>query len=191
MSRIAAAVAALALLAPLPAAAHVGGDLGGLAAGLLHPLTGLDHLLAMVAVGLWAGQSGRPAVWLLPIVFPAVMAAAAAAGAAGLALPGVEVGIAASLAALGLLVALALRASPAVRAVAVGLFALVHGHAHGTELPDAAHPLLFGAGFVAATLLLHLVGIALGALPGTLAAKTVRLGGGAIAAVGAALLVGF
>lgn len=191
MSRILAAVAALALLLPLPAAAHVGGDVGGLAAGLLHPLTGLDHLLAMVAVGLWAGQMGRPATWVLPVVFPAVMVVGAVAGAAGLAVPGVEAGIAGSLAALGVLVALALRPSPALGAVVVGLFAFVHGHAHGTELPAAVHPLLYGAGFVAATLLLHLAGIALGSLPGTWAARAVRVGGGAIAAVGVALLVGF
>jgi len=153
--------------------------------GFLHPLTGPDHVIAMVAVGLWGAVLGAPALWLLPVVFPLVMALGGALALLGLPLPAVEAGIALSAVALGLAVALRWRAPLALAAVLVGSFAVFHGHAHGTELPQAANPLIYSAGFVVATGLLHLAGVAFGALgrsaPGWLA---VRAAGAAIAAGG-------
>jgi urease accessory protein len=134
---------------------------------------------------------GQPAIWLLPVVFPVVMAFGGLAGVLGVPLPGVETGIALSAVALGAMVALALRPPLWVAAVLVGVFAIFHGHAHGTELPEAANPLAYGVGFVIATGLLHLSGIALGLLsrwPAGL--KAVRVGGGAIACVGLFFLSG-
>ena len=155
-------VCGLALL-PVRAFAHEGGDVvGGFLSGLKHPVLGPDHVVAMVAVGLWGAQLGRPANWTLPVAFPLVMALGGAFGARGLPLPGVEIGIALSAMVLGAMVALAVRPPLAVAAVIVALFAVFHGHAHGTELPGAASPLAYGAGFVTSTGLLHLSGIALG-----------------------------
>lgn len=191
-----ASLAALALAAALagPALAHTdhgGGAAGGFVSGLTHPLFGWDHVAAMVAVGLWGAFLGRPAIWLLPIVFPMAMALAAAAGIAGLPLPGVEAGIAASAVVLGLLIAFAVRPPLWVAGVVVGAFAIFHGHAHGTELPDAANPFAYAVGFVLSTGLLHAAGIALGllvALPrGELA---IRGGGGLISLAGAGFLLG-
>jgi urease accessory protein len=182
-----ALLAAIAVLGLSSAAfAHPGHD-GGLTGGLAHPFTGLDHMLAMVAVGLWASQLGRPAMWLLPAVFPAVMAGGALLGANGVALPFVEVGIVASVVVLGAVVAFGLRVSLTVSAALVGVFALFHGHAHGAELPAAGSALLYGIGFVAATVALHAVGLGIGAL----AHRTfvLRTAGGAIAATGLLLLV--
>jgi urease accessory protein len=149
-----------------PAArAHVeSGGAGSLLSGLLHPVTGLDHVVAMVAVGLWGAVLADPAIWLLPVAFPMVMAFGGLIGLLGLPLPGVEVGIAISGMVLGLLVALERRVSLAVALSLVGVFALFHGYAHGRELPDGANALLFSLAFVAATGLLHLVGILLGEL---------------------------
>ena len=130
--------------------------------GFAHPFYGLDHVLAMVAVGLWASQLGGRALWLLPLTFPVVMAAGAALGLSGVALPWVETGIAASVMVLGAAVALTLRPSLAVSVPLIGLFALLHGFAHGVELPAQASALAYGAGFVAATLMLHLAGLAIG-----------------------------
>jgi urease accessory protein len=155
-------VCGLALL-PVRAFAHEGGDVvGGFLSGLKHPVLGADHVVAMVAVGLWGAQLGRPANWTLPVAFPLVMALGGALGARGLPLPGVEIGIALSAMVLGAMVALAVRPPLGVAAVIVALFAVFHGHAHGTELPGAASPLAYGAGFVTSTGLLHLSGIALG-----------------------------
>lgn len=166
------------------------GVAGGFASGLLHPLAGPDHLVAMVAVGLWGAFLGRPALWLLPVVFPLVMAAGGAAGVLGLPLPGVEVGIALSAIALGAAVAWGWRAPLALAAVIVAAFAVFHGHAHGTELPQAADPIAYSLGFVVSTGLLHLCGIAFGELTrwpwGT---KAVRGLGALIALVGAVFLV--
>lgn len=188
MSRI--VVAILAVLASSPAFAHTGGTIGaGLASGFVHPFSGLDHLLAMIAVGLWAAQSGGRAVWLLPIAFPAAMALGAVAGVAGVALPAVEVGIALSVLALGALVAFAVRLPALGGAALVAVFAVLHGHAHGAEVPAAADTIAYGAGFILATALLHLIGIGLGlALKSPQAARGVRVGGAAIAAAGVALI---
>ena len=157
---------ALVALVMAPAAqAHVAaGGAGSVMAGLLHPVTGLDHVVAMVAVGLWGAVLGMPAVWLLPVAFPMVMAFGGLAGMVGLPLPGVETGSALSALVLGVMVMLQQRLPLLVAAGLVGLFALFHGYAHGLELPDGADALLFSLAFVVATGLLHLVGIALGEL---------------------------
>lgn len=138
------------------------GAAAGLLAGLRHPVSGLDHVLAMVAVGLWGAQLGAPAVWLLPVAFPLVMALGGTLGLTGVALPGVELGIALSAVALGALVLAEKKAPPAVAALVVGFFALFHGHAHGTELPPGTSGLLYSVGFVVATGTLHALGITLG-----------------------------
>jgi urease accessory protein len=140
------------------------GAAAGLVAGLLHPVSGLDHVLAMVAVGLWGAQLGAPAVWSLPIAFPLVMALGGALGLAGVGLPFVELGIALSAVVLGVLVLREARPRPGVAALVVGAFALFHGHAHGTELPEGASGALYSVGFVVATGTLHGLGIALGLL---------------------------
>lgn len=159
-----ALLAAFALATPL-AQAHEGAGLaGGFMSGFAHPLLGWDHVVAMLAVGLWGAFLGAPALWLLPVVFPLVMAAGGALGVLGVPLPAVEIGIAASAIALGGVVAGALRPPLWVAALLVALFAIFHGHAHGTELPQAASPLAYSLGFVVATGALHLAGIALGLL---------------------------
>ena len=174
------------------AEAHVGGGAGtGLAQGLAHPLGGIDHLLAMVAVGLWAAQVGGRAMWLVPLSFVAMMVAGALAGMNGLPLPLVESGILVSLFVLGLFVAFGLRLPTAAVMTIVGLFAVLHGHAHGTEMPQTVPAALYGLGFVLATGLLHLSGVVAGVLcrrgPGP---RLVRAGGGAIAATGVILFLG-
>ncbi len=164
---------------------------GGFVSGVLHPVLGLDHLVAMVAVGLWGVFLGRPAIWLLPVVFPTVMAAGGALGIAGVPMPGIETGIALSGVLLGLAVAFGLRAPLPVAAVLVGAFGLFHGHAHGTELPVAADPLAYAAGFVLSTGTLHLAGIALGELKRWRRGEWVVRGtGAAIALTGGAFLAG-
>ena len=155
---------ALALVA-LPALAHVqGGQAAGFLTGLAHPASGLDHVLAMIAVGLWGAQLGAPALWLLPVTFPLVMAFGGFLGLLGIALPGVEVGIALSALALGLAVATSWRPPLAVAALLVAAFAVFHGHAHGTELPQGQSGLTYSIGFVVATGLLHLAGIGIGVI---------------------------
>jgi urease accessory protein len=162
---------------------------GGFISGFLHPLAGPDHVVAMVAVGLWGAFLGRPALWMLPVVFPLVMAVGGAAGVLGLPLPGVEVGIALSAIALGGAVAWGWRAPLALAALLVGAFAVFHGHAHGTELPQSADPISYSLGFVMATGLLHLAGIAFGALTRwPWGGKAVRALGALIALVGAGFL---
>jgi urease accessory protein len=157
----------------------------------MHPVLGPDHVIAMVAVGLWGAFLGKPAIWLLPIVFPMVMAFGGALGVAGVPVPAVETGIAVSAIVLGAMVAFAVRPPIWVAAVIVGAFAIFHGHAHGTELPGAANPLAYSLGFVIATGLLHLCGIAFGTLTHWPAGKVaVRAGGGLIALGGFAFLFG-
>jgi urease accessory protein len=182
------ALAALAIASP--AHAHIIGAAGaGLTQGFSHPFAGLDHILAMVAVGVWAAQTGRPAQWVLPVVFPLAMAVGGLLGMAGVPVPGIEAGIAASVLGIGLLIALRAKPPLALSIALVALFALFHGHAHGTELPQAASPLLYGLGFLAATAILHLIGIGfVMRLPKGMTA--IRVGGGAIAAAGIALFIG-
>jgi len=189
-----ALIASLALLAGIsPTFAHEStGVAGGFASGFIHPIAGWDHVAAMVAVGLWGAFLGAPAIWLLPIVFPLVMAIGGGLGIVGVPIPGVEAGIAASAVVLGLMVALGAKPPLWVAAIVVGTFAIFHGHAHGTELPAAADALAYAAGFVIGTGLLHLAGIALGLTvrwePGRVATRAV---GGAIAVAGLAFLTGF
>ena len=181
-----------AILTATAAQAHTGeGVAGGFVSGFLHPLFGWDHVVAMVAVGLWGAVLGLPALWLLPVVFPVVMAMGGALGVAGVPLAAVETGIALSGVVLGLLVAFAVRAPLWVAAVVVGAFAIFHGHAHGTELPVAADPVAYAAGFVISTGLLHLAGIAIGLLWGRpWGAWAVRGAGALVAGVGASFLIG-
>jgi urease accessory protein len=190
MTRLIPALLA-AWLAATPALAHTGaGATHGFLAGFGHPFLGLDHLLAMGAVGLWAGLVGGRALWAWPLAFAGVMIVGAALGLQGVALPGVELGIAASVVLLGL--AAALRAPLPVLAGAglCGLFALLHGHAHGAELPAGAGAGAYVAGFVLATAALHGAGIGLGWLAGRGApAWLPRLAGGAVTAAGLVLLV--
>jgi urease accessory protein len=154
----------LALLLWTPAAhAHVQqGQAAGFLTGLGHPVSGLDHVLAMIAVGLWGAQLGAPALWLLPVTFPMVMALGGMVGLLGVPLPGVEAGIAASMILLGLAVTSELRPPLAAAVVLVAIFGVFHGHAHGTELPPGQSALLYSMGFVVATGCLHAIGIGVG-----------------------------
>lgn len=181
------------VLLPFTASAHTEtGAIGGFVSGFSHPLTGLDHMVAMVAVGLWGAFLGGRAMWMLPVVFPVVMAFGGALGVLGVPFPGVEIGIAISGVVLGLMVAFAVKPPLWIAAVIVGWFGMFHGHAHGTELPETANALAYSVGFVISTGLLHLSGIALGLLVrwpwGRIA---VRAGGFAIAAVGLGFLFNF
>ncbi|MET0052742.1 MAG: HupE/UreJ family protein [Candidatus Thiodiazotropha sp.] len=164
---------------------------GGMMNGFLHPVSGWDHVVAMIAVGLWGAFLGRPAIWVLPITFPLVMAFGGALGVAGIPVPSVELGIALSAVVLGLQVALASRPPLWLAALIVGVFAIFHGHAHGTELPQAASPIAYSIGFVVSTGLLHLSGILFGLLTRWPAGKlAVQTGGGLIALTGVGFLTG-
>ena len=130
--------------------------------GFMHPFTGMDHLLAMFAVGLWAAQYRGRAVWMIPLTFVSVMVLGGIMGVSGAYVPGAELGIAASLLALGALIATMTRFRPSLGMLVVGFFALFHGYAHGHEMPAAVSAISFSVGFVLATLLLHGLGIAAG-----------------------------
>lgn len=181
-----ALLAIAALLLASPASAHTGAGLpGGFFYGFRHPLIGLDHLLAMVSVGLWGAFLGPPLIHALPVVFPIAMVAGAALGMLGVTLPPLEVGIALSVLMLGGCIAFSVKAPIWAAALVVGLFALFHGYAHGRELPSAADPFDYSAGFVLATGLLHVLGIGIGFLnawPGGIVAT--RGIGGIIGAFG-------
>jgi urease accessory protein len=180
------------LFAGSTASAH-SGDLAaaGFVTGFMHPILGWDHVAAMVAVGLWGAFLGSPAIWVLPVAFPLVMALGGAAGVLGLPLPGIETGIAGSALVIGLAVALAVRPPLWIAALVVAAFAVFHGHAHGAEMPEAANPLAYAAGFVFATGLLHLAGIAFGLLTARpIGRVAVRAAGGVIALAGAGFLTG-
>jgi urease accessory protein len=164
--------------------AHVQrGDAGGFLTGLGHPVSGLDHVLAMIAVGLWGAQLGVPALWLLPVTFPIVMALGGMVGLLGIPLPGVEVGIAASALLLGLAVMSELRPPLAAAVALVCVFGVFHGHAHGTELPPGQSALLYSMGFVVATGCLHGVGIGVGLVHGRPWGKMLLRGAGAAVAL--------
>jgi urease accessory protein len=189
---LAAATLVLAVLTATPALAHTGaGPTSSFFAGLSHPLGGLDHVLAMVAVGLWAALRGGKAVWAWPSAFVGVMVVSGLLGFAGFQLPLVEPGILASIVVLGLLVATAARVPVAAGAGLIGLFALFHGHAHGAEAPAAASALGYALGFALATVGLHAAGIgAVIAGRGRLWRGAVRAAGAACAVAGAALALG-
>ncbi len=164
---------------------------GGFVAGYLHPLTGLDHLLAMVAVGIWGATLRAPLIWALPVVFPLLMVVGGVLGIAGVPLPYVEPGIALSVVMLGAAIAALWRAPVPVAIAIVAVFGVLHGHAHGTELPGSAAPAAYAAGFVVSTGLLHLAGIALGTLQSLrYGSELMRAMGGAIALTGLWLLAG-
>jgi urease accessory protein len=185
-----AALAVAATLWPSLGFAHTEqGRAAGLVAGLHHPVSGLDHVLAMVAVGLWGAQLGAPAVWMLPVTFPMVMALGGMLGLIGVPLPGVEVGIALSGVLLGLAVLAEWRPPRWTAAAVVGSFAIFHGHAHGTELPAGASGLLYSVGFVAATGTLHGVGIGMGLIHGWGWGRVaMRVAGGLVAGTAAVFL---
>jgi len=189
VSRVTAFLFLLLLVSPL-ADAHVNKhEAAGFWSGLKHPISGLDHVIAMIAVGLWGAQLGAPAIWLLPVAFPMVMAFGGMLGLMGVRLPGVEIGIAASAILLGLAVLLELRPKLALAAILVGIFAIFHGHAHGTELPPDQSGLLYSMGFVLATGCLHAIGIAIGTIHRWNWGKAaVRTAGGAIAVIGGVFL---
>ena len=180
-----ALLTAAILAAPSVAAAHiVKGEAIGFVSGFEHPLSGLDHIIAMVAVGLWGAQLGAPAIWLLPVTFPLVMAFGGFLGLIGVPLPGDEIGIALSGVCLGAVVLLQARPPLWAAAALVGFFGLCHGYAHGHELPPGQNALLYSAGFVLATGLLHAAGITLGL------AYRWRWGQVAVRGVGALILGG-
>jgi urease accessory protein len=155
--------AALAIAVPATAFAHVEeGGAAGFVSGFLHPLSGWDHILAMVAVGIWGAQLGLPAIWVLPVTFPLVMAFGGFLGLVGVPIPGVELGIAASAIVLGAMVASQARPSLPIAMAIVAAFAIFHGYAHGAELGPGASAVAYSAGFVVATGLLHGLGILIG-----------------------------
>ncbi|MGE0313720.1 MAG: HupE/UreJ family protein [Lautropia sp.] len=169
------------------ALAHVGGGdvAGGFAAGFLHPLLGLDHVAAMVAVGIWGAQLGAPAIWMLPITFPLLMAVGGAIGALGFEVGGIEIGIAASAIVLGAMIAFAVRLPLAVATALVAVFALCHGYAHGAELPASASAIAYASGFVVTTGALHATGIGFGTIERwRRGAHLLRVAGVVIAVVG-------
>jgi urease accessory protein len=180
--------AIILMLASSVAFAHPGHNVSGLAAGLMHPFTGMDHLLAIVAVGLWAARGGNRKVWLLPATFMTTLVLGAVIAMQWPSLPMVETGIAVSVLALGLLVSLSMQL-PAMPSVAIiALFGLLHGYAHGLELPESAAPAAYALGFLAATASLHLGGIAVGIASRHRYARLSRILGSVIAISGAFLL---
>ena len=175
-----------------PALAHVeAGQATGFLTGFAHPFSGLDHILAMVAVGLWGAQLGAPAIWILPVTFPLVMAFGGFLGLIGVHLPGVEIGIAASAVLLGAAVMAERRTSLYAAAALVAFFAIFHGHAHGTELPPGQSGLLYSLGFVVATGCLHAIGIAAGSIHRWPSGKVaLRIAGGGVSLGGLYFLWG-
>lgn len=175
----------VALIPEVASAHYVGGVLGGFQSGFTHPIVGTDHLLAMLAVGIWGAQMGGRSVWTLPVTFPLIMAAGGVLGMSGITLPHVELGIAISVFILGLAIAFAWRAPESIALLLIAVFAIFHGYAHGLELPQAIDPGSYAMGFVVATGLIHVVGIGIGLLlskpwKGQLA----QMLGGAIAVTG-------
>ena len=172
------------------AQAHIQqGQAIGFVTGLEHPWSGLDHVLAMIAVGIWGAQLGSPAIWILPVTFPMVMSLGAMMGLLGIPLPGIEIGIAVSAILLGAMVLGEVRPKLYIAAILVGFFAIFHGHAHGTELPAGQSGLLYSMGFVIATGVLHGIGILMGTIHRWPAGKLALRGAGAfIAAMGVLFL---
>src|SRR4051794_14268348 len=186
--KLVALLGSVALLPALAQAHPLHGTANSFSSGLNHPLHGLDHILAMVAVGLWAAQMGGRALWLVPATFVGLMTLGGMLGMLAVPLPGVEAGILVSVLALGLLIAAAARLPLAASMALVGLFAIFHGHAHGTELPAAASGLTYGLGFVLATIALHACGMGVGLLAQKrFTLPAIRFAGGAIALGGLCL----
>ena len=195
MARRLALAALTFFITAVAAEAHTGvGSTMGFTHGFGHPFSGLDHILAMVAVGLFAANLGGRALWLVPLSFVAMMAAGSALGVAGVAMPFVEIGIAASVIVLGLAVAMQWKLPVAGAMSLVGFFALFHGHAHGGEMPADASGLAYGVGFVIATAMLHAAGIGLGlgigSVARTVSRRVLQTGGAVMSLAGAAMLTG-
>jgi urease accessory protein len=186
VARLATTLCLTVLLYAQAAQAHVNkGEAAGFLSGLKHPISGLDHVVAMIAVGLWGAQLGAPAIWVLPVAFPMVMACGGMLGLLGVPLPGIEIGIAASAILLGAAVMTELRPPIALAAVLVGFFAIFHGYAHGSELPAGQSGLLYSIGFVMATGCLHGVGISIGLVHRwSWGQRALRVAGAAIALAG-------
>ncbi|WP_394778981.1 HupE/UreJ family protein [Undibacterium sp.] len=184
-------MAGLLLTSAAPAFAHNGVHAAamGFAEGFAHPFSGIDHLLAMLGIGLWAAQNRRSALWVLPTAFPLMMVLGALLATVGMGMSFAELGIASSVSVLGLLIAFAVRMPVWSAAILVSLFGMFHGYSHGVEMPKDAAIGMFGLGFVLATLLLHMAGVAIGLLAKhPRAISAVRFGGAGIAAVGMYLL---
>jgi urease accessory protein len=187
--------ALLACLLASSAYAHPGHDMGGLVHGMVHPLGGLDHILAMTMVGIYAYQQrGSQALWLLPVTFVALMAVGGALGIAGAGLPLVEIGIGLSVVALGIALALDIKLPAVIATAAIGAFAVCHGFAHGAEMPLDASGYAYAGGFVLATATLHLLGIGIGAaisrIGRRLESPLLRTAGGLASLAGVGLLAG-
>jgi urease accessory protein len=180
------------LMAPSPAHAHVGvSETSGFLHGMGHPLSGLDHICAMVAVGLWAAHMGGRPIWAIPVTFITLMALGGVLGMTGINVPYVEAGIAVSVLTLGVLIAASIVRLPLAASIAiVGLFAIFHGQAHGAEMPETASGIAYGAGFLLATAFLHASGIGLGIAIQKFASPTiVRFAGIAIVLCGGYILL--
>lgn len=186
-----AAAFAIYIVAAASASAHLAAaTAGGWSDGLAHPFSGIDHLLAMIAVGVWAVQLGGRAMWLLPLTFPLFMAIGGGLGLAGVALPGAEDGVALSVAVLGVVLAVAARPPLAIGMATVGAFGLVHGNAHGATMPEAAAPMLYALGFMAGTVLLHAIGVALGLITRSpFGQRLLPIGAAAVAGIGITLVL--
>ena len=183
------------IMAPRLALAHVGiGDAHDALHGFVHPLTGIDHILAMVSVGLLAANLGGRAIWAVPASFVLMMVLGGVVGMAGVTVPLAEMVIGSSVLILGLLIAMSIRMPVSIAMALAGTFAIFHGFAHGAEMPENMSGLLFASGFVVATTLLHCLGLLLGlgiaCLSKTVSQMSMKLGGGAIALVGVALVTG-
>jgi urease accessory protein len=194
MFRLALTIAALLITST--AQAHTGvGDTNGFVHGFAHPISSIDHILAMVAVGLLAAHLGGRALWLVPLSFVSMMSVGGAFGMAGVGLPFVEIGIGLSVVILGLAVAWGFQIPTAAAMALVGFFAIFHGHAHGAEMPESASGLAYGVGFVLATATLHACGIGLGLLVGRMSEaygnRVLQMTGSAMALVGIAILTGY
>ncbi len=174
------------LLLPSPALAHVVGSDGGFLSGLTHPVLGFDHLLAMLSVGILSAQMGGRAIWSVPSTFVVVMAAGALIGTKGIAIPGVEYGIAISVLVLGFSLAMEKKLLPVWAMICVGFFAIFHGHAHGTEMPKIVTPIIYAAGFLLGTAGIHIAGVLVGIFAGKSAKGTeiLRFIGAGISGVG-------
>ena len=184
MARATTALVMMLLLAQTVFGHTPKGEVGGFLTGFRHPISGLDHVLAMVAVGLWGAQLGPPAIWLLPVAFPLVMALGGMLGLMGIPLPGIEYGIAVSAMLLGAAVTFEMRPRLGFAAALVGFFAIFHGHAHGTELPPGQSALLYSMGFIIATGCLHGLGIGIGSVHRWAWGQRLLRAAGAVVAMG-------
>jgi urease accessory protein len=190
--RIGLVMLAAAMLAPGVAHAHVGaGDAQGFMHGFAHPIGGIDHVLAMIAAGMFAAYLGARALWLVPAAFVAAMAAGGALGIAGVPIPLVELGIAASVIVLGLAIALQWSVPITAAMALAGFFAIFHGHAHGAEMPANVSGLAYALGFMLATAILHFAGLGIGLAGHRTSRVALQAGGSAMALAGAAILTGY